>query len=193
MDFAPPTGPAEWLAFLRAYSTEFMASSYFASLEEEGRGDFCVDAAQRAAGWLGYAPASPADVASVEQRLGVALPPSYHDFLLTTDGFSTISYACELLPTKDIGWFRDLEAELLSWWCTPDMDHFADQADILRRCLLISSDDGGAGHYLMLDPGDTAEDGEWRAYEWYPGDGSDPEPYDNFAVLVTSLWEQAED
>jgi hypothetical protein len=97
------------------------------------------------------------------------------------------------LPAKRIGWFRELEADLLGAWTIPELDYFADQADILRRCLLISSDDGGAGHRLLLDSGDIAPSGEWRAYEWWPGDGSDPEPYDNFAVLVTELWEQFED
>jgi hypothetical protein len=191
MDLVPPVAPAQWHDFLRAYSTEFMASAFFRSLESEGRGDVCVDPAQRRTGWLGYSPASSDAITTVEQRLGVSLPPTYRNFLLTTDGFSTISYACDLLPAARIGWFRSLEAELLGAWSTPDMDFFAAQADILRRCLLISDDDGGAGHYLLLDPGDSTPAGEWRAYEWWPGDGEDPEPYDNFAVLVTSLWAQA--
>jgi hypothetical protein len=48
-----------------------------------------------------------------------------------------------------------------------------------------------AGGYWLLHAEDIAENGEWTAYEWWPGDGCDPEPCDNFAVLVASIWKAA--
>jgi hypothetical protein len=189
MDLTPPSTTAQWRGFLQTYSTEFLDSEFFREIEAEGRGLYCADESQQKAGWLGFAPAAEHDVAAAEQRLGVRLPPSYRNFLLATDGFSTISYSVDLLSAKQIDWFRELEAELVDCW--RDLDHFADQMEILERLVLISNDDGGAGHYLMLDSGAVAENGEWAAYEWWPGDGDDPEPYENFAVLVTELWRNA--
>jgi hypothetical protein len=142
-------------------------------------------------GSAGHPPATEDDVLAAERRIGVRLPPSYRNFLLASDGLSAEVFAVDLLPAKKIGWLREVEPELLAAWSTPDMDFFADQAAILEQCLLISLDDGGAGHYLFLHVGEVAENGEWRAYEWWPGDGEDPWPLDGFAAMVAKLWEGA--
>ncbi|MEU6266248.1 hypothetical protein [Saccharopolyspora shandongensis] len=43
-----------------------------------------------------------------------------------------------------------------------------------------------------MDSGGTGtENGEWTAYDWWPGDGDDPEPYDGFAALVATTREDA--
>jgi hypothetical protein len=68
------------------------------------------------------------------------------------------------------------------------MEFFADRITLPERCLLISNDDGGSGHYLLLHADDIAESGEWAVYEWWPSEGDDPEPYEKFAALVASLW-----
>lgn len=38
-------------------------------------------------GWLGFAPATEGAVAAAAVRIGRTLPPSYREFLLTTDGW----------------------------------------------------------------------------------------------------------
>jgi len=90
-------------------------------------------------------------------------------------------------------WFADLESDLLAVWSEPGMEFFGDQIKLLERCLLISNDDGGSGHYLLLHADNITESGEWAAYEWWPGDGDDPEPHDNFAALVAGLWKDVTD
>src|SRR5579884_3749495 len=43
-----------------------------------------------ASGWLGYAPATAEDIWRAERRLKVSLPPSYRQFLETTNGWRTL-------------------------------------------------------------------------------------------------------
>ncbi|WP_225842957.1 hypothetical protein [Streptomyces albus] len=88
----------------------------------------------------------------------------------------------DLHRVGDIGWFTDLEPDLLETWSRFDV--FTDQFPLLKRSLLVGQDDGGSGCYWLLHADSVREDGEWTAYEWWPGDGDDPEPYDDFATLV---------
>jgi hypothetical protein len=92
----------------------------------------------------------------------------------------------DLLKAEEIGWFAELEPQMLVAWSGPGMAHFAENISVLQRCLLISDDSGGPGEYWLLSADDIAENDEWTAYQWWPGDGEDPEPHDNFAVLVAS-------
>ena len=130
-----------------------------------------------------FEPATEEAVLAVEERLGVRLPPAYRNFLLTGAGWDTEP---DPLGVDQIGWFAELEAEILAAWSDPDLEYDREIIAVLERCLLIADDDGGAGHYLLLHAGDVAENGEWTAYSWWPGDGSDPEPYDTFTELMES-------
>jgi hypothetical protein len=56
---------------------------------------------------------------------------------------------------------------------------------MLKRCLLISSDDGGSGGNWMLHADSVAGNGEWAAYEWWPGEGGGLEREDDFAAMAT--------
>lgn len=188
MNIVPPSTATEWHGFLRSYSAEFPDSEFMRDMAEDGRADQFLSAAQRSAGWLGYEPASEDEILAAEQRLGVRLPPTYRNFLLTSNGWNTISYAVDLLTADEIGWFPALESELMAAWSGSS---FEELFPMLERCLLVSNDDGGSGQYLLLHAADVAVDGEWTAYEWWPGDGDDPERYDNFAVLIAGLWKSA--
>ncbi|MEU5849481.1 SMI1/KNR4 family protein [Saccharopolyspora shandongensis] len=188
MDPSPPSTVPEWREFLRDYSTEFLASSYLREAEEDGRAKWLLSEAQREARWLGYEPAGEEAVYAAEARLGVRLPPSYRNFLLASNGWSTISYAVDLLNAEQVGWFANLEPELVEAWRSAEM---GDWVELVDRCLLVSIDDGGAGNYWLLEAGSAAENGEWTAYDWWPGDGDDPEPYDGFAALVATTREDA--
>ncbi|MEV0696733.1 SMI1/KNR4 family protein [Saccharopolyspora sp. NPDC050389] len=188
MDPSPPSTVAEWCEFLQDHSSEFLASSFLREAEEDGRAKWMLSEAQREAGWLGYEPAGEEAVLAAEARLGVRLPPSYRNFLLASNGWSSMSYAVDLLNTEQLGWFADVEPELLDAWKSADMDEWV---ELVERCLLVSIDDGGAGNYWLLHADKVAENGEWTAYDWWPGDGDDPEPYDDFAVLVTNIRKDA--
>jgi hypothetical protein len=178
-----PLTVTEWREYLRGYSAEFLGSDYLREAEAEDLAKWMVSPAQRAAGWLGYEPASEQMLEEAEHRLGITLPASYQNFLLASNGWSTIRYwngPFDLLGADKIGWFPDLEPELLDAW---DMDHFGDKLAVLKRCVLIGH--YGSGYYWLLHADSIADNGEWTAYEWVPGDGADPEPYDDFAAIVT--------
>lgn len=99
-------------------------------------------------------------------------------------------YRRHRLKADEIGWFPDLDSELLEAWSSPDMDFFAEQAETLKRCLLISNDNGGSGGNWLLHADSAGQDGEWTAYEWWPGSGGDLEPHDTFAALMSTAAEQ---
>jgi hypothetical protein len=129
-------------------------------------------------GWLGFAPASPADIAAAEQRLGRPLPPSLRSFLLITDGWKHAgNFIYRLAGTAQLDWLRNTE----------DV-HWADAYDdpVIRRSLRISL--AGDASILFLDPMDVDKDGEWAAYELASWSGTDPKRHDSFAELMLSLY-----
>ncbi|AEW92825.1 MULTISPECIES: SMI1/KNR4 family protein [Streptomycetaceae] len=173
----------EWRQFLGDYSSTFLNSGYLREAESEGRAKYMLSRTQRKAGWLGYEPASEEAVLAAEERLGVRLPPTYRNFLLTSNGWKSIG-ELDLLTVDEIGWFPDLSPQVFEWWSSPDTEFSAENLEVLKRCLLISNDNGGSGGNWLLHADGVGEDGEWTAYEWWPGEGGDPEPYDNFSVMA---------
>ncbi|MEV4512355.1 SMI1/KNR4 family protein [Dactylosporangium sp. NPDC049525] len=76
------------------------------------------------AGWLGFAPATPAQVAAAERRLGCVLPPSLRAFLLLTDGWkNTGNFIYRLAGTAELAWPRLLAAMPL--WRPVSDNHIA--------------------------------------------------------------------
>jgi cell wall assembly regulator SMI1 len=64
--------------------------------------------------WLGNAPASVEDIERLESRLFTKLPESYKEFLLTSNGFRSISsFLDNLLPAEKIDWAKNTEE---AWW-----------------------------------------------------------------------------
>jgi hypothetical protein len=187
MNRSAPLTVFEWREFLRSYSSEFLDSSYLRAAEAEGRAQWMVSDVQREAGWLGYEPASADAILAAERRLGVRLPPSYRNFLLASNGWSTMAYSLDLLKVEEIGWFGELEPELLVAWSALGIEHFAGHKRLLERCLLVTGP--AEGDSWLLDADSAAANGEWAAYSWWAADAQDPEPYDNFSVLVASQWD----
>jgi SMI1 / KNR4 family (SUKH-1) len=198
MSLSQPLTVAEWREYLRGYSAEFLDSDYLRGAEAKARewhtvskgweSPDVVSAAQRETRWLGCEPASEQLLAETEDRLGVRLPSSYRNFLLVSNGWSTIRYwysPIDLIGADKIGWFPDLDPELLDAWSDPGLDFFADDLAVIRRCLLISNDDGGSGGNWLLHADSVAGNGEWKAYEWWPGEGGLLEPHDDFAAMLT--------
>jgi len=185
-----PLTVGEWHDFLRGFSSEFLNSKYLRLLEADPNIDVSLflSEAGREARWLGYEPASEQTVLAVEERLGVRLPPMYRNFLLTSNGWNCIG-ELDLLKAEEIGWFAEREAWLLDSWSGPGLEFFTEDLKMLKRCLLISSGQDGSGGYLLLHAENGNENGEWNAYEWWPGHGAHPEPHDSFAALLTSVRE----
>lgn len=170
----------DWPSFLKGYSDELLA-------DEEIREFLPADAV--AAGWLGFPGASVEDLTALESRLGVALPPSYREFLATSNGCRTTGRgSIALWPTDQVRWLRDVDQELIDIWLSsagtppvPDEVYFIYgeaqysyniRNEYLRDMLAISSRDWANQDQLWLNPRVVFEDGEWEAWSFsteYPG------------------------
>lgn len=153
-----------WQHFLERWSEEWLV------VAPEMRADV-------ANGWAGFPPASAEQIATLEGRLGRALPPSYRSFLQVTNGWRyTIPFVYELRGADDIGRLRDLDpymAELYN-----DIDLFAEEAAVLRRSILISLEaDAGI---IVLDPDDVNAQGEWAVHELFSWSGEATERHESF-------------
>lgn len=155
----------------------------------------------RAARWLGGPGVTPGELAGLEQRLGTVLPPSYRDFLRTSDGWlDTTCEIARLLPAREVGRARDLDPELVSGWVdasdrdgVPDEEYFvygdeqdccALRTEYLSDTLKISHTPGSGDVYL-LNPHVVTHEGEWEAWylaHWLPG-----------AVRYRSFWDLMND
>ncbi|MFB8003243.1 SMI1/KNR4 family protein [Nocardia sp. NPDC056000] len=138
-------------------------------------------------GWLGFAPASEEAIAGAEGRIGRTLPPSYREFLLTTDGWRHAGvFVDQMLDTSDIGWLRDIEPFWEeAWKDLLDENPAPEDGNPLGRGLLISRE--GDAQILFLDPGDVDAEGEWAAYilsSWSDG----PRRFASFTALMEDLY-----
>ena len=135
--------------------------------------------------WLGFPPANEQDIIKREGYLGITLPPSYRDFLLTSNGFRYISFFLDnLFPIEKIEWARNTEEE---WWfqllencgtAVSDEQYFyygKDQDTVLCRdeyfkeSLKVSN--WYDGMCVFLNPIIKFDD-EWEVLvyaTWYPG------------------------
>jgi SMI1 / KNR4 family (SUKH-1) len=64
--------------------------------------------------WLGYKPATEAEVERLERRLGYRLPPSFRAFLLTTNGWrKTSPFVERVRPAGKAEWLEIDDPQLL--------------------------------------------------------------------------------
>jgi hypothetical protein len=138
--------------------------------------------------WLGTEGASETQIEELERRLGVALPPSYRQFLAVSNGWNHVDdHNGRLLSTAEVGWLRDLDPETAAiWgrddpdgWSIPDEQYFVygDAQDCVharpeyfRTALQIT--EWGDDALLLLNPAVVDDHGEWEAWSfatWYPG------------------------
>jgi hypothetical protein len=176
----------DWKPWLIRWSREWIASAKPRELEPDTVRD----------GWLGYAPATPDAVAAAEARLGVRLPPSYRDFLLTTDGWRHAGiFVSQMRGTSSLSWLRDVESFWAEHWdefYAPEDDDDDDYSDEgpesrnpFRPALLISLEaDSGI---LFLNPEDVNEAGEWAAYSHFSWRAEPPVRFDSFTALMEHL------
>ncbi len=169
----------DWLSFLREFSAELLA-------DEDIRESLPEEVAS--SGWLGFPGAAPAELEALEARLGIALPPSYREFLACSNGWRTLGWdRIQLWSTDEVGWLRDLDPEIIAIWTReysppiPDEVYFVYgdrqrsvdiRTEYLRDMVAISSRDWGNEEQLWLNPRVISEDGEWEAWHFsnsYPG------------------------
>ena len=125
---------------------------------------------------------------ALEGRLGIALPPSYREFLATTNGWRTTGReSIRLFPTDEVGWLRDIDPKTIEIWANLDYPAIPDdvyfvygdrqdttkiRTEYFRDMLVISSRDWANQDQLWLNPRVVFEDGEYEAWHFsteYPG------------------------
>ncbi|MDI5975093.1 SMI1/KNR4 family protein [Amycolatopsis magusensis] len=167
----------DWGPWLRRWSEEWVSVAEERELDPEV-------ARER---WLGFPPATEEAVAAVEARLERRLPPSYRDFLLTTDGWRHAGqFVWRLRDTSDVDWLSVLEPFWEESWEGFDEDLSPEGESYFSRGLLISRDaDAGI---LFLDPGDVDENGEWAAYSLFSWRAEPPTRFPSFTALMEDLY-----
>ncbi|MYW68589.1 SMI1/KNR4 family protein [Streptomyces sp. SID8379] len=182
-----------WRELLQRWSDEWLDPV----LHEQERAEPFPEAVRRAR-WLGTAGVTDEELAAQEKRLGVALPPSYRQFLRASDGWlDTTDSIDRLLSAREVGWTRDLEPDLVSGWDgyvqVDDEEYFvygeaqdplSFRPAYLPDTLKISHTPNATDVYL-LNPHVVGADGEWEAWHlahWLPG-----------AVRHRSFWDLMND
>ncbi len=181
-----------WRGLLQRWSDEWLEPVLH---EQERSEPFTAEV--REARWLGTSGVSQAEVVALEERLGVALPASYRQFLRTSNGWLDTTESIErLLPIHEVGWARDIDPEMIGPSMetgdsihVPDAEYFvygdeqdccAIRTEYLADMLKISHTPHATDVYL-LNPRVVTPDGEWEAWylaHWLPG-----------AIRYRSFWD----
>ncbi|MFD9380948.1 SMI1/KNR4 family protein [Streptomyces sp. NPDC059999] len=180
------TTPFDWRPFLVRWSGEWSDSLP----DDEARSE--EDEAARRARWLGFPPASEERIAAMEERLGRRMPPSYREFLKVSDGWQHAGgFVWLLAGTADAHWHNDelgladMFEEYLDDDAGPDERR---DVDIWRRGLQLDVESDIT--YVLMDPEDVDEDGEWAVYTWASWRAAAPERYANFVEFMRGMHQE---
>lgn len=181
----PKKKPFAWRPFLKKVSRDLLKDVRI-------REDLPEDVV--ASGWLGYSGASEAEIAALEKRLRMRLPPSYRTFLAETNGWRQCgSFIYKLWSCTEVRRFRERNQDWIDAYVHPDwgdeeapepppisdeeylvygkkQDSCRFRTEYLQTALEIS--DRGDSAILLLNPKIIGEDGEWEAWlfaNWMPG------------------------
>lgn len=175
--------PFDWRPFLLKWSGEWADSLP----DSETRGE--EDEAARQARWLGFPPASEGRITALEKRLGRRMPPSYREFLKVSDGWRHAGGFVSLLAgTAEARWHDD-ESGLADTF-EEDLDEDSEpeerrEADLWRRGLQLDVESDAT--YVLLDPEDVDEDGEWAVYTWAGWRAAPPERHASFLAFMRDM------
>jgi hypothetical protein len=130
-------------------------------------------------------PASEQDILELEKKLGAALPTSYRNFLLYSNGWNILNGSfChgELLGTSEITWFKERNSDWIEPWVqgatedeVSDEEYFqygkyqdcvVMRTVYLRTALQISNDEESDGDVYLLNPKVIDQRGEWEAWDF---------------------------
>ncbi|MFD7069095.1 SMI1/KNR4 family protein [Streptomyces sp. NPDC059913] len=177
------TTPFDWQPFLLRWSAEWADSL----TDDETRS--ADDEAARRARWLGFPPASEERIAAVEKRLGRRLPPSYREFLRISDGWQHAGgFVWLLAGSAEVHWHNDESglADIFEEYLDEDSDPEEwREAGVWRRGLRIDVE--ADAMYVVLDPEDVDENGEWAVYSWASWRAAPPERYADFAAFMREM------
>jgi hypothetical protein len=154
---------------------------------------------------LGFPPATDAQIAAADARLGTTLPPSYQRFLAVSNGWRhTGTFIDRLWGADEVDWFRVRNRQWIDAWTTTpfgpyppvaDEDYFVygpEQDSTAVRVAYLEtahevSDVGDSAIYL-LNPQVVTPEGEWEAWcfaTWLPGAAR----YRSFWALMADEYE----
>lgn len=93
-----------WINFLSQWSLEIINSGRFLEAEYSYSN---IPSEIKQTKWLGFAPASDEEISQAEIRLGINLPPSYREFLKTSNGWrQTTLEVWRVWPAEEIDWYQ---------------------------------------------------------------------------------------
>ncbi|WP_217255054.1 SMI1/KNR4 family protein [Streptomyces sp. AC602_WCS936] len=173
----------DWRTFLLEWSGEWADCPPGGETRDE------EDEAARRSRWLGFPPADEERIAAAEARLGRRLPPSYREFLLVSDGWRHAGgFVWLLAGTAEVRWHDD--ASGLADTFEEDLDEDSTpqerrEADIWRRGLQLDVQSDAT--YVLMDPEDVDEDGEWAMYTWAGWRAAPPERHANFREFMRDM------
>ncbi|MFD5142880.1 SMI1/KNR4 family protein [Streptomyces sp. NPDC058401] len=176
----------DWRPFLLRWSGEWSDSRPGGeTLGEE-------DEAVRRARWLGFPPASEERITAMEARLGRRMPPSYREFLKVSDGWQHAGqFIWSLAGTTDTRWHNNESglADIFGEYLDDDAGPAERRgADLWRRGLQLDVESDAT--YVLLDPEDVDEEGEWAVYTWASWLAKPPERYANFIEFMRDMHRQ---
>ena len=179
---------SQWRRFLQRWSDKWLArDEKFPRQVRERR-------------WLGSQPATDKQISQLEKRLGYRLPPSYRNFLLTTNGWLRTSFCiARIRPVSEVDWLESDTPELLDGSSPeeggdlmqdyPSEEYFSYDGRPIFDCehfrgsLVIADPIPGDSMIYVLNPFVVARDGEWEAWRvahWIPG----AERFPSFELLM---------
>ncbi len=124
--------------------------------------DFALPSEVIQTGWIGYEPATEEQITAAEARLGLALPPSYREFLQVSNGWRVCNpYMDAVFPVEKIDFTRNTDPDLILNW-ENRADAAAAQVTDIAYTIQISERTDMA--ILLLNPMKIAPDGEWEAW-----------------------------
>ncbi|WP_329342787.1 SMI1/KNR4 family protein [Streptomyces sp. NBC_00663] len=178
----------EWRPFLARWSQEWADAQELAP--PPGERNTADDEPVRAR-WLGFPGASEERIRELEERLGHRLPPSYREFLAVTDGWRHAGgFVWLLAGTGQVRWHQD--AAGLSEYFPGEVDHPTPEDETLAgmwgRALQLDVESDAV--YLLLDPGDVGDDGEWAVYTYASWRASPPERYASFRAFMEDMYRE---
>ncbi|MDQ1033981.1 hypothetical protein QFZ75_000397 [Streptomyces sp. V3I8] len=170
----------DWRPFLLSWSGEWADSLSDGDTRDQD------DEAARQARWLGFSPASEERIVAMEKHLGRQVPPSYREFLKVSDGWRRAGGFVRLLAgTADARWHNnesglaDMFEEYLDEDAGPEEQR---EVDIWRRGLQLDVESDMT--YVLMDPEDVDENGEWAVYTWASWLAASPERHANFIEFM---------
>jgi hypothetical protein len=183
----------DWESWLAQWNRELLErldlTQYNAFIEPDITSDVL------AAGFLGYPGATEDQIAHLEARLGLPLPPSYRAFLAVSNGFRQPGVIVpRLLTSTEVEWFHVRNQDTIDTWVTGlerslrEAPHILESEPdpferYLSTALEISAYETVGTAIYLLNPKSIAPDGEWEALyfaHWVPG----AERYPSFWELM---------